>query len=96
MDIAEIKEHSFFKSDGGGFCLRLTVVPMAKGVTTLWMSAAPGNLDSLKKKLLALKVAETDPLIPTVGIKISPKGGMGATVKYVPEEGAGGGTAMQF
>ena len=37
--IALIKEHPFFKLDEGGFCLRLAVVPMAKGVTTLWLSA---------------------------------------------------------
>jgi hypothetical protein len=89
-----IKEHPFFKTDGGGFYLRLAVVPMAKGVTTLWLSAVPGSLDSFKMKLLTLKIAETDPLIPTVGIKITPgKGPMVATVKYVPQEGAGGGTA---
>jgi hypothetical protein len=43
----------------------------------------------LKKKLDALKVAETSPLIPTIGIKITAKG-MGTTARYVPEEGAGG------
>ena len=69
--------------------MRLTVVPMAKGLTNLWLSAAPGNEDNLKKKLDALKVAETSPLIPTIGIKITAKG-MGTTARYVPEEGAGG------
>ena len=34
VDTAEIKDNPFFKSDGVGFCLRLTVVPMAKGLTT--------------------------------------------------------------
>jgi hypothetical protein len=59
VDTSEIKNNPFFKSDGGGFSLRLTVVPMA----TLWMSAAPGNKDNLKKKLDALKVRDlsTDP-----------------------------------
>jgi hypothetical protein len=90
-DTGVIKEHSLFKSVGGGFCLRLTVVPMSKGMTTLWMSAAPGNLDNLKKTLDRLKVAETSALIPTIGIKITK--GMGVTARYVPEEGAGGGPA---
>ena len=91
VDTGVIKENSFFKSVGGGFCLRLTVVTMAKGMTTLWMSAAPGNMDNLNKKLDKLKVAETSPLIPTIGIKITK--GMGLTARYVPEEGAGGGPA---
>ena len=43
----------------------------------------------MKKKLDALKMAETSPLIPTIGIKITAKG-MGTTAWYVPEEGAGG------
>ena len=73
VDTGVIKENSFFKSGGGGFCLRLTVVHMAKGLTTLWLSAAP------------------TPLIPTIGIKITK--GMGTTARYVPEEGAGGGSA---
>jgi hypothetical protein len=49
-DIALIKEHPFFKLDEGDICLRLAVVPMAKGVTTLWLSAVPGSLDCFKKK----------------------------------------------
>ena len=69
--------------------MRLTVVPMAKGLTTLWLSVAPSNKDNLKKKLDALKVAETSPLIPTIGIKITAKG-MGTTARYGPEEGAWG------
>ena len=92
VDTAVIKDNPFFKSDGGGFCLRLTVVPMAKGLTTRWLSAAPGNKDNLKNKLDKLKVAETSPLIPTIEIKITNKGTkMGTTARNVPEEGAGGG-----
>jgi hypothetical protein len=34
-------------------------------------------------------VAETSPLIPTIGIKITAKG-MGTAARYVLEEGAGG------
>ena len=60
----------------------------------MWLSAVPGSRDCVKKKLLALKILESDHLIPTLGIKITPgKGPTGATVKYIPEEGAGGGTA---
>ena len=92
VDTAVIKDNSFFKSDGGGFCLRLTVVPMAKGLTTLWLSPAPGNKYNLKNKLDKLRVAETFPLNPTIGIKITTKG-MGTTARYVPEEGAGCGSA---
>jgi hypothetical protein len=93
-DMSVIKNHRFFKQDGGGFCLRLAVVPMSKGLTTLWLSAVPGNMDWFKKSLLALNTPETDHLIPTVGIKITPgKGPMGAAAKYIPVEGSGGGTA---
>jgi hypothetical protein len=59
------------------------VVPMAKGLIALGLSAAPGNKYNLKNKLDKLKVAETSPLIPRIGIKIT-------TTRYVSEEGAGG------
>ena len=47
-DPSEIKQHELFAKKKG-FSLRLTVVPLAMGLVTVWLGAAPGTPDMIKK-----------------------------------------------
>ena len=90
-DPAEIKQHELFDKKKG-FSLRLTVIPLAMGLVTVWLGAAPGTPDTIKKAAADHGLTEASALIPTTAVKLTKGKGMEAKGKFRPVESAIPGT----
>ena len=84
-DPAEIKQHELFDKKKG-FSLRLTVVPLAMGLVSVWLGAAPGTPAMIKKAAEDHGLKEASALIPTTAVKLSKGRGMEAKGKFRPVE----------
>ena len=84
-DPADIKQHKLFDKKKG-FSLRLTVVPLAMGLVTVWLGAAPGTPDMIKKVAVDHGLTEASALIPTTTVKLTKGKGMEAKGKFRPVE----------
>ena len=94
-DPSDIKQHELFEKKKG-FSLRLTVVPLAMGLVTVWLGAAPGTPDMIKKTTIEQGLTEASALIPTTGVKLTKGMGMEAKGKLRPVESAFPGTGSSW
>ena len=84
-DPAEIKQHELF-SEKQGFSLHLTVVPLAMGLVTVWLGAAPGTPAMIKKVAEDHGLTDAFALIPTTAVKLTKGRGTEAKGKFRPVE----------
>ena len=91
-DPAKIKQHELFRKKQG-FSLHLTVVPLAMGLVTVWLGAAPGTPAMIKKVAKDHGLTDASALIPTTAVKLTKGRGMEAKGKFRPVESGIPGTA---
>ena len=84
-DTAAIAKTKFFVERG--FSVRIGIVPRAVGEALIYVVAAPVSLSKLMDILDKKGISETNPLIPTAGVKANQTGNQHpAEAKYIPSE----------
>ena len=66
------------------------------GLVTVWLGAAPGTPDMIKKTAIEHGLTEASALIPTTGVKLTKGKGMEAKGKFRPVESAFPGTGSSW
>ena len=92
VDKKEVTDKKAMEEDeylaGGGFCVRLTILPIALGKVAIWMGAAPGDQKHIKEEAEKRGLTEYSALIPTLGVPLGTTGGEGmTTARLCPTEG---------
>ena len=64
----------------------MTVVPLAMGLVTVWLGAAPGPPAMIKKVAEDHGLTDASALIPTTAVKLTKGRGMEAKGKFRPVE----------
>lgn len=92
IDKKEVTDKKAMEEDeylaGGGFCVRLTILPIALGKVAIWMGAAPGDQKHIQEEADKRGLTEYSALIPTLGVPLGTTGGEGmTTARLCPSEG---------